>query len=116
MPAFDKFVLAFRDQGSSNYLSCCYVTMASGGGSISVSSKGSLSTAVSMDFSAAEHAGVGIPVVQYHDSSGYPHVVGLIDGSAPTYGTPLALTSSVAAYYGRYALVYDPDRARLIST
>ena len=90
--------------------------MASGGGSISVSSKGSLSTAVSMDFSAAEHAGVGIPVVQYQDSSGYPHVVGLIDGSAPTYGTPLALTSSVAAYYGRYALVYDPDRARLIST
>ena len=116
MPAFDKFVLAFRDQGSSNYLSCCYGTMASGGGSISVSSKGSLSTAVSMDFSAAEHAGVGIPVVQYQDSSGYPHVVGLIDGSAPTYGTPLALTSSVAAYYGRYALVYDPDRARLIST
>ena len=116
MPAFAKFVLAFRDQAVSDYLTCYYITMASGGGSVSVSSKGTLSQAVSMDFSAAEHAGVGIPVVQYITNLGHPYVVALIAGSTPTYGTPLALTSSVAGYFGRYGLVYDPDRSRLIST
>ena len=116
MPAFAKFVLAFRDQAVSNYLTCYYITMASGGGSVSVSSKGTLSVAVSSDFSAVEHPSVGIPVVQYINSSGYPYVVGLIAGSTPTYGSPLALTSSVAGYFGRYGLGYDPDRAKLIAT
>jgi len=116
MPAFAKFVLAFRDQAVSDYLTCYYITMASGGGSVSVSGKGTLSVAVSHDFSVVEHPSVGIPVVQYINSSGYPYVVGLIAGSTPTYGTPLALTSSVAGYFGRYGLGYDPDRAKLIAT
>ena len=92
MPAFAKFVLAFRDQAVSDYLTCYYITMASGGGSVSVSSKGTLSQAVSNDFSAAEHAGVGIPVVQYITNLGHPYVVALIAGSTPTYGTPLLFT------------------------
>jgi len=116
MPTLGLFVIAFGDQGSSNYLGCCYAEMAADG-SVSASGIVHLSTAVSNDFSASEHVGEGLPILQYIDSSGYPHVVALGEaGGSPTFGTPLALTSSVAGYFGRWGTAYDPDRARVIST
>jgi hypothetical protein len=116
MPTLGLFLIAFRDQGSSNYLGCCYGEMAADG-SISASGIVHLSTAVAADFSAAEHVGEGIPILQYQNGSGYPYVVALGEsGGSPTFGTELALTSTVAAYFGRWAAAYDPDRARIIST
>jgi len=116
MPTLGLFLIAFRDQGSSDYLGCCYGEMAADG-SISASGIVHLSTAVAADFSAAEHVGEGLPILQYQNSSGHPYVVALGEsGGSPTFGTELALTSTVAAYFGRWAAVYDPDRARVIST